>query len=534
MNFFRVLFNIFIVFVFSVVFLSTTADAQNISDEPLLFKESQGLMYNNPDEALKIALHLLSKSTSESEKSEINFLVAEIYKVKGDYSNALTYLFEAGNKNVDLEAFPGIRVAVAKSEILRILYLDDQAKQYFQEAENMLPSVKDSNEKKFSESLLLLEEIRLYLERQNYKAALALIDKNAEEINEASKLFPYFDLWFAISKGRAFSGLNKFEKCVENFNFALHLIGKETNKNTYAEAIVFVGLANVYFQRKEHNQAVILLQKALKAAKAINNIYLLKDINKQLTDNYIALNDNANYKLYNAEFFSINAELENKEQESVNTAYNLITKNYDTLFAEKRKNYIRNLYFILGFFLIATLIAGAFWFRFQWDQKRLKEIINYQEITRINLLVRQAEKRESKKAVKKSTIPEETEQLLLKKLKKFENSTRFVNNDMSLAVLAGQFDTNTKYLSEIINSQYGVNFNTYINKLRINYIVEKLKADPNFINYKISYLAEVCGFSSHSSFATVFKSITGIAPATFIELLKNEKEVAVSEQSIYE
>ncbi len=95
---------------------------------------------------------------------------------------------------------------------------------------------------------------------------------------------------------------------------------------------------------------------------------------------------------------------------------------------------------------------------------------------------------------------------------------------MSLAVLAGQFETNTKYLSEVINKHYNVNFNTYINKLRIGFIVEKLKSDSNFMNYKISYLAETCGFSSHSSFATVFKSITGIAPITFIELLKDEKE----------
>ena len=45
----------------------------------------------------------------------------------------------------------------------------------------------------------------------------------------------------------------------------------------------------------------------------------------------------------------------------------------------------------------------------------------------------------------------------------------FLNKDFSLAILAGQLDTNTKYLSEIINSHYHMNFNTYINRLRINY-----------------------------------------------------------------
>ena len=121
-------------------------------------------------------------------------------------------------------------------------------------------------------------------------------------------------------------------------------------------------------------------------------------------------------------------------------------------------------------------------------------------------------------------ILKETEEHILNKLKRFESSRRFINKDISLAVLAGQLDSNTKYLSEIINTHYNVNFNTYINKLRVNYIIEKLKTDPNFINYKISYLAENCGFSSHSSFATVFKTITGISPVKFIELLNQEKE----------
>jgi YesN/AraC family two-component response regulator len=93
---------------------------------------------------------------------------------------------------------------------------------------------------------------------------------------------------------------------------------------------------------------------------------------------------------------------------------------------------------------------------------------------------------------------------------------------MSLATLAAQLDTNTKYLSETINKHYHDNFNTYINRLRINYIIEKLKNEPEYLNYKISYLAEESGFSSHSSFATIFKTITGIAPTVFIELIGKE------------
>ena len=112
--------------------------------------------------------------------------------------------------------------------------------------------------------------------------------------------------------------------------------------------------------------------------------------------------------------------------------------------------------------------------------------------------------------------------MILSKMKKFEDSNKFLQKEMSLAMLASQFGTNTKYLSEIINKHLGKNFNNYINDLRINYIVEKLKTTPKYLNYKVSYLAEETGFSSHSSFTTVFKNTTGISPNVFIKLLTKD------------
>ena len=217
----------------------------------------------------------------------------------------------------------------------------------------------------------------------------------------------------------------------------------------------------------------------------------------------------------------INAEIENTEQETINTIYNLIDKENEDKYLIIKNQFYNKILITLLFCALILIACSIFWYKLYLQKNRLKEIINYLEVTRNNFINRYTEKKEINKKI---FIPQETEQSILTKLKRFENSSKFTNKDMSLAVLAGQLDTNTKYLSEIINKHYHVNFNTYVNKLRINYIVEKLKTDPNFVNYKISYLAEACGFSSHSSFATIFKSITGIVPMTFIELLKEEKE----------
>ncbi|WP_313806819.1 helix-turn-helix domain-containing protein [Flavobacterium sp.] len=504
--------------------MSFRTDAQTVMGEQVLFSESESLAYTNPDEGLKVALHLLSLNISDTEKNKVNLLIAEIYTVKGDYSNALNYLFKVDEETED-DPFLLIKAAVGKSEILRTLYLDNQARFYFDEAQNRLQSVSDSNELKIGKSLLFLEEVGMLLDKQKFDAAIQLIEKNKTIIDDISD--KHSDIWMRImiSKGKALYSKDKLEESIVCFESVLNRIAKEGNKNDYGKALVLLGLANVNFQKKEHKIAVAEILEAMKTTKLIDNDYLSRKIRRQLIANYIALNDQSNYKFYNAEFLKINTEVDAKEQESVNTAHNLISKSYEENYKGKRADYLRYMYLLLAIFLIGAVLSAVYWFRVVGRQRRLEEVINYLEITRNNLLTRtrQTESSTEKKTVKKkSTIPEETEQLLLTKLKKFESSSRFLSKEMSLSVLAGQFDTNTKYLSEIINTHYEVNFNTYINRLRISYIVEKLKTDSNYLNYKISYLADVSGFSSHSSFATVFKSITGIAPVTFIELLTNE------------
>ena len=119
-------------------------------------------------------------------------------------------------------------------------------------------------------------------------------------------------------------------------------------------------------------------------------------------------------------------------------------------------------------------------------------------------------------------MTEETLHKILNSLDAFEAGTLFINRNMSLPFLAGHFNTNTRYLSRVINQYKQKDFSSYINELRINYIVEKLKNDPVWRQYKISTLAEETGFSSHGKFTPVFKAITGLSPSVYIKYLEEE------------
>ena len=115
---------------------------------------------------------------------------------------------------------------------------------------------------------------------------------------------------------------------------------------------------------------------------------------------------------------------------------------------------------------------------------------------------------------------EETERKLLLKLQEFEASTLFLENTISLSSLSTYCQTNSKYLSYIINTYQKKDFNNYINELRINYIVKKLKDFPIYRKYKMAVLSEEAGFSSQNKFSTVFKKIMTMSPSVFIAYLQ--------------
>lgn len=125
----------------------------------------------------------------------------------------------------------------------------------------------------------------------------------------------------------------------------------------------------------------------------------------------------------------------------------------------------------------------------------------------------------------KKLMSNEVKEELLKKLIHFEEGTKYTDKSLNLSALAVKLKTNTKYLSYVINKYKKKDFNSYINELRIHYIIRKMESNHAYLNYKISYLANECGFSSHSKFTAVFKSVVGMSPSCFMEQLsKRQKE----------
>lgn len=95
-----------------------------------------------------------------------------------------------------------------------------------------------------------------------------------------------------------------------------------------------------------------------------------------------------------------------------------------------------------------------------------------------------------------------------------EQNKAFLNPNLSLQDLADKTGLTTKMISQVVNSQEGMNFSTFINTYRIKEAEKRLMA-PEFQHFTIVSIAYDCGFNSISSFNTTFKALTQKTPSEY-------------------
>ena len=91
----------------------------------------------------------------------------------------------------------------------------------------------------------------------------------------------------------------------------------------------------------------------------------------------------------------------------------------------------------------------------------------------------------------------------------------YLDPDLNIRQLAERLNTNTAYLSRVINNGYGLNFNDFINGYRVRALVGKL-GDGEHQNYTFLSLALDCGFNSKATFNRAFRKHTGKSPGEYV------------------
>ena len=96
-----------------------------------------------------------------------------------------------------------------------------------------------------------------------------------------------------------------------------------------------------------------------------------------------------------------------------------------------------------------------------------------------------------------------------------ENEKLYLDAGLNLKMVADMLNTNTKYLSQVVNHLSGRNFQFFVNTYRVEEAKTKLVSD-DYQNLTLYGIALQCGFKNKSTFYKVFKEITSFTPKDYI------------------
>lgn len=256
-------------------------------------------------------------------------------------------------------------------------------------------------------------------------------------------------------------------------------------------------ISKIYTKHGNFRKAFALLEPYQNTFAEVSNVNFKIDYLKNLAISSANVQSFGNLNRINLSYFQI-VENQNTEMASARAILINHIKKGNEERLEAQNDLFRNICMVI-FVCLICFISIYYFYRIKKKKADLPAI----------------EEEDAKNFV----IPDKTEKRILSKLEEFEKSQKYIQKKVSLKMLAQQFDTNPTYLSEIINRHKNSNFNAYINNLRIDYIVDKINKNPEYRKYKVSYLADEGGFSSHSLFTTVFKNRMNLSPTEYLQKL---------------
>ena len=91
-------------------------------------------------------------------------------------------------------------------------------------------------------------------------------------------------------------------------------------------------------------------------------------------------------------------------------------------------------------------------------------------------------------------------------------SKPYLRESITLAVAARQMNIHPRLLSSFINNIYHMNFNSWINSLRIDEVKRLINANPQ---QTLLTVALKTGFTDASAMSRVFKKFEGVSPSEY-------------------
>lgn len=503
---------------FILFFLSSYLGYSQKNFDQIYTETYQVLLSSNPKKALSNTDYLFGIAKNNSDKIKTRMLKAHILYQYGLNNQAIIALKEAENFALAEKDF------VVQSKIygfLASLYRESEifhtGKTYLNKAVLISRRIKNKNEMYRFQGNLSQELACYELLDSNYVKAIKHLKKGIQLFEKAEGTSDK-NYQIAINDeliARNYLELKKSDSALFHYEKAEKELQTSLSYDSPLKGFIYNGIANVYTSLRDYKKAQFNYIKAEKIAEESDYSALKQEVYTSLMEFYKVTNSKK-YIIYNEK----NLKLSKAENDNKKVIADDLIKTLHKEQQDNQSQYQKNKLMIIGICLLAIFCTLAIYiFKRKQDYKKIREFINSAKP------VQNTENDiEQKKETAKEYMSEATENSILQSITEFEKSFSFLNKTLSLNSVAAELNVNHRYLSYVINKHKSKDFASYINELRINYIIDRLKNDDSYLKYKISYLADQAGFASHSRFTITFKKITGVSPLTFITYLQNNND----------
>lgn len=327
--------------------------------------------------------------------------------------------------------------------------------------------------------------------------------------------------YFFMDMGIAHFIKGEFDKAISYLKQAEEITLGLNNKKRLVEMYYYIGKS--YAEMKVYDKAVQFLELTKETITTENskndtsikfNPHILLKTYETLADVY---KKQGNIEASNTSFEQYKA-LDKIKDNHRTTVYESLLKNVnkENEVLSTSESRLKDTVKIISIIAFIVLVCCLYFILKFINMRKKNKIIFEQLMEKI-----EAESHQKKKT--HVTIQDKKVQEILTRLDKLEASLYFLNSNCSLQNVAKKTKTNTSYLSKIIGTHKQKKFTEYINELRIQYVLKRLKEDSKFRKYAIKNIAQEIGYKSTNSFTKHFKAHTKLYPSFYIQNL-NEKE----------
>ncbi|MGG5578490.1 hypothetical protein ACPDHL_14285 [Myroides sp. C15-4] len=509
-----------------ILLLCSLSYAQVSKSEKLLATILTEVRAVNKERAFFLVDSIYKNEPDVHVKIHALFIHAYLYHDEFDIPTSLQFAFQAidlAEKNKSYKWLSRL-YGFAGAEYSR-LGLFNEALQYFDKIEAVIPKIADEHDRNFSYFYYHHLLSAYYYEQKNYNEALQSIQRAESYIAKIGEALIHYNHYMCSveqNKGINYLELKQYDKAKKAYQKGYEYISKEENTEEFlALGYIYAGLARLdALEQNSANAEQILAayHKALHIANVNDNRDLKEICDDYLRAYYESIGDWENYSLYNKAYLK---ERQEKEEFRAKTVNELLAKQqlYQAKIVDKNKKYL----VVIVSFLLVLLVAPGIYFIVK---RKRKQPNSTGEGTSTALVEKLALGKESELAqffIGVSWYAEpvkESEQAIIRALTHFEVEKGFLDSTVTIDTLAEAWQTTVFEISQVLKKHKQVEFKVYLTQWRLFESVKIMRFEREYRDYKISHLAEVVGFGSHSSFSIEFKKSIGVNPSFFIQYLE--------------